>query len=311
MDDLGDFMNRISWLILAVAVAAVAAAAAVWIVGRWRRGKQLQALNDMLDKAMTGEFIGEVFDESVMSAIESKLAAFLSSSLLAADNLQAEQDKIKALISDISHQTKMPITNICLYAQLLRECELPPKAVEYVEQLNRQADKLNFLIGALIKTSRLETGVFSLAPRRGSVANLIGMAVEQVAPKAESKGISLSVEDVAAAACFDKKWTVEALYNILDNAVKYTARGGAVRVSVVEYEMFCRIDIEDNGMGIAEDEQAQIFARFYRSPAVNQLDGVGIGLYLAQRIISEQGGYIKVESTSGMGSKFSVFLPWN
>ena len=299
-------MDNVNWLILAAAVAAVAA---VWLVSRRLRRKQLQALNNMLEAAAAGEFTDEMFDESMMSAIENKLAAFLSSSLLAADNLQAEQDKIKALISDISHQTKTPITNICLYTQLLRECELPPEAAEYAEQLNRQADKLNFLIGSLIKTSRLETGVFSLAPQRGSVADLIEAAVDQAAPKAESKNIGLSVEPVAVAACFDKKWTVEALYNILDNAVKYTAEGGAVRVSVVEYEMFCRIDIEDNGMGISEEEQAQIFARFYRSPAVNQLDGVGIGLYLAQRIISEQGGYIKVESTPGVGSKFSVFLP--
>ena len=303
---VGDDMDKIDWVILAAAALAVVA---VLLVSRRRQKRLLQRLNSMLDEAICGAISETGFDESLLSAIESKLAKFLSSSLLAADNLQREQDKIKSLISDISHQTKTPITNICLYTQLLRECDLSPEAEEYAGLLNQQAEKLNFLIGSLIKTSRLETGIFSLQPQKNSVAEMIGLAVEQVMPKAERKSISLSMEPVAAAACFDTKWTAEAIYNILDNAVKYTDEGGEVKISVVEYEMFCRVDIMDNGMGIAEAELAQIFNRFYRSPAVNQMEGVGIGLYLTQKIISDQGGYIKVESRPQVGSKFSVFLP--
>lgn len=302
-------MDELNYIILAVAVAAVIAVVAVWLWGRWRRKCLLLKLNTMLDEAVLGRFSEENFDESLLSATESKLANFLSSSLLAADKLQVEQDKIKSLISDISHQTKTPITNICLYTQLLRECDLPPEAEEYAAQLNRQAEKLNFLISSLIKTSRLESGVFVLSPRKTSVSALLETAVEQIAPKAESKGIHLMAAPTDAVACFDSKWTGEAIYNILDNAVKYTDRGGEVKISVVEYEMFCRIDIEDNGIGISEEEQAQVFARFYRSPAVTRAEGVGIGLYLAQKIISEQSGYIKLESCLGVGSKFSVFLP--
>ena len=92
-----------------------------------------------------------------------------------------------------------------------------------------------------------------------------------------------------AFAVFDFKWTAEALANIVDNAIKYTEHG-TIRISAVSYEMFARIDISDTGSGIPETEQAKIFARFYRSKAVQEQEGVGIGLYLARQIISGEGG---------------------
>ena len=110
-------------------------------------------------------------------------------------------------------------------------------------------------------------------------------------------------------ACFDVKWTTEAIENIVDNAIKYTPEGGDITLAVTSYELFLRIDIADTGIGIAESEYADIFKRFYRSQAVNTIEGVGIGLYLARQIITGQGGYIKVTSTLGQGTTFSVFLP--
>ncbi|MGL4790465.1 MAG: sensor histidine kinase, partial [Phocaeicola sp.] len=104
-------------------------------------------------------------------------------------------------------------------------------------------------------------------------------------------------------------WTAEALYNIIDNAIKYTPSGGSVRISVTAYQLFCRIDVTDTGIGISEDETAKIFSRFYRSQQVTDKDGVGLGLYLAREIMAAQGGYIKVASKSDCGSVFSVFLP--
>ena len=97
--------------------------------------------------------------------------------------------------------------------------------------------------------------------------------------------------------------------NIIHNAIKYTSSGGSVTVSCQSYELFCRINVTDTGIGIPEEEQARIFQRFYRGSQVRQEDGVGVGLYLSRQIITAQGGYIKVQSTSGKGSIFSVFLP--
>ena len=134
-------------------------------------------------------------------------------------------------------------------------------------------------------------------------------AVSQLAPKAEAKGVQIIQEAVRANAVFDPKWTEEAVYNLLDNAVKYTPAGGAVRIGVAVYPMFCAISVSDTGPGISEDEQPRVFRRFYRGLTHQTEEGVGIGLYLVRRIAERQGGYVKVSSRPGAGSTFSLYLP--
>jgi signal transduction histidine kinase len=250
-----------------------------------------------------------VFDETAISAVEAKLARYLLICAVSSKNLLAEKNKIKGLISDISHQTKTPIANILLYSQLLSEHELPKDCIVCVKALSAQAEKLNFLISALLKTSRLETGIISVSPKPESIQRLLDEVEKQIRPKADAKEISVVIEDTKISACFDLKWTTEAVYNIIDNAVKYTENCGSITVKAIPYELFCRIDITENGIGIAEDEQSKIFTRFYRSAAVSNQEGVGIGLFLAREIVNAEGGYIKVSSRLGSGSTFSVFLP--
>ena len=126
---------------------------------------------------------------------------------------------------------------------------------------------------------------------------------------AEKKQIDVQVEcPEHLDARHDRKWTSEALFNILDNAVKYTPAGGQIRVSVEGWEMYVKINIADTGIGISEQHQGTIFKRFYREDAVHDVDGIGIGLYLAREIVTLQGGYIRVASEVGQGSTFSVFL---
>ena len=134
-------------------------------------------------------------------------------------------------------------------------------------------------------------------------------AVSQLALKAEAKGVQIIQEAVQANAVFDPKWTEEAVYNLLDNAVKYTPAGGAVRIGVAVYPMFCAISVSDTGPGIPEDEQPRVFQRFYRGLEHQTEEGVGIGLYLVRRIAERQGGYVKVSSQPGAGSTFSLYLP--
>ena len=184
----------------------------------------------------------------------------------------------------------------------------PATAKANVEALYKQSEKLRFLIDSLVKLSRLENGIISLSPQQAALQPLLASAVEQYAAKASDKALSLRLQATDALAVFDFKWTAEALANIVDNALKYTEHG-TITISAVSYEMFARIDISDTGSGIPENEQAKIFARFYRSKSVHEQEGVGIGLYLARQILSGEGGYIKVTSALGKGSTFSVFLP--
>lgn len=268
----------------------------------------MDTINSMLDAAMDGTFSETAFDESKLSALETKFAHYLSSAETSSQNVAQEKDRIKALIADISHQTKTPIANLLLYSELLMEEALPPSAKANVDALYDQSEKLRFLIDSLVKLSRLENGIISLSPQHAALQPLLQSIAEQYVAKTAEKGLSLHLHDTDSFAMFDPKWTGEALANIVDNAIKYTEHG-TITISVLSYEMFVRIDISDTGTGIPENEQPKIFARFYRSKNVQEQEGVGIGLYLARQIICGEGGYIKVTSIPGKGSTFSVFLP--
>ena len=290
----------------AITVVSLLLAGGIVLWYRRRTRRILENLNRMLDIAMQGDFTEDSFDESMLSALESKLAHYLAASTVSARNVQAEKDKLKTLIGDISHQTKTPIANILLYTQLLSE---QPGNTACLDVLEGQTKKLQSLIDALVKTSRLESGVIALHPMPGKLLPMLESAVSQLAPKAAAKKIQISLEATAADAVFDPKWTEEAIYNLLDNAVKYTPAGGAVRVTVKAYQMFSAIHVSDTGPGIPEEEQPRVFQRFYRGAEHAEEEGVGIGLYLVRQIAEGQGGYVKVSSQPGVGSTFSLYLP--
>lgn len=297
---------------MTVFLCLLAAALGVLAGGLWFRRREkrtLETLDKMLDEAIRGTFSQADYDESLLSAVETRLAEYLDASAVSTRNLQEEKDKIKTLIGDISHQTKTPVANILLYAQLLGEQDLPPAARAQAAALEGQAEKLKTLIEALVKTSRLETGILEFHPVKGPLKPMLEEGVLQLRPKAMEKGISLTLEPTQEEARFDPKWTAEALGNLLDNSVKYTPAGGEIAVKVTAYEIFCRIDVTDTGIGLAEEEQAKVFQRFYRGTEARDVEGVGIGLYLVRQITAGQGGYVKVVSSPGEGSTFSIFLP--
>ena len=226
------------------------------------------------------------------------------------NNIAKERADLQELISDISHQVKTPIANLKMINNTLLENEVPPqKQKEFLTAQASQLDKLDFLMQAMIKTSRLETGVISLEQKQQPVYDTLAAALGGILLNAEKKQIDVQVEcPEHLDARHDRKWTSEALFNILDNAVKYTPAGGQIRVFVEGWEMYVKIDIADTGIGISEQHQGTIFKRFYREDAVHDVDGIGIGLYLAREIVTLQGGYIRVASEVGKGSTFSVFL---
>ena len=274
-----------------------------------RTARIMESLDAMLTKAIGGSFPAESFDESRMSSLESRLAQYLSASQVSALNIKKQRDQINSLISDISHQTKTPVANLKLYSQLLEEQPLSPQAMGCARAISAQTEKLESLMDALVKSSRLETGILALQPERQAIAPVLRRAVEQYMPRARGKNISLSLTAAEGEAVFDAKWTEEALCNLLDNAVKYTPAGGRVTVSSRDFEMFSVIRVEDTGPGIAEEEQSRVFSRFYRSPSVRDREGVGLGLCLTRQIAEGQGGYVKLDSAPGQGSRFSLYLP--
>ncbi len=268
----------------------------------------ISRLEDMLEDAVNGTFREGNYDESRLSRLEVKWKRFLSSSATSKQKLLEEQERIKMLISDISHQTKTPIANIMLYSQLLQEKEKDPELFPIIENIREQSEKLDFLIRSLVKTSRLENEVLILQPKLQPIAPVLESVVNTALEEAAKKQIRILLEDTDAEACFDMKWTEEAIGNLVDNALKYSPPGSEIQISVIDYEMFAAVSVKDRGIGIWEEEQAQIFERFYRSRDVAEEKGVGIGLYLVREIAAKQNGYVKVKSEHGVGSTFFFYM---
>jgi signal transduction histidine kinase len=163
---------------------------------------------------------------------------------------------------------------------------------------------------SLLKISRLESGIIEIRAERRNVGDTVLAAIKMAYPSAEEKELEIAFEGSPSVQLLhDAKWTGEAIGNVLDNAIKYTPAGGSIKVTLERYEMFARIDIADNGRGIPEAELAKVFQRFFRGASSSDTPGVGVGLYLARKILTEQGGYMKVSSEPGRGSVFSLFLP--
>ena len=291
-----------------MALAALLLGLWLWLDAR----RTVRRLDRMLSTAIDGGFGEESFDESAPSALESRMARFLNGSARSLRGVQRQRESIQRLLSDISHQTKTPLANLRLYSSLLMEEELTPRQREQAQVIFQQSEKLSFLIETLVKLSRLETDVLAVTPKSQPLSPLLERAASQAKAAAEQKGIALQLhlqQQAEMKALYDLRWTAEALGNLLDNAVKYTPPDGCIQVSATQYELFCRIDVRDNGIGVAEEEQAQIFGRFYRGRQVREQEGLGIGLYLAREIAQKQGGYLKLSSRPGQGSTFSLYLP--
>jgi len=238
--------------------------------------KLLKNLDAMLDEASAGTFQAQTYNESLLSKIESKMVRFLEQSRLKREQIESERSIVHTLIGDISHQTKTPLANITLYAQLLAEQDLTREQAKLAEQIAVSTEKLNFLIQSLVKTSRLESGVIKIEPKPNNIYELISAAAAECESIAAAKHIKLSVSRGAPLeALFDSRWCAEAVFNIIENAVKYTPENGSISVSVTDYEMFARIDITDTGRGIREEDLPKIFGRFRRAaqPADNKAQG--------------------------------------
>lgn len=250
------------------------------------------------------------YEDTSVSKVQVKLLQYYDK--MKDGQMQSEQNRqtIQELVSDISHQVKTPIANIRMFTNILQEHELSEdKRNEFLNTMYSQINKLDFLMQSLIKMSRLETGTFNLHMEEDSLYNTIAQAVSGIFAKAENKNIQLDVQcDSKITVKHDSKWTVEALGNILDNAVKYTPDNGNIYVSVRPWQFYTRIDIMDTGIGISAGHYNDVFKRFYRGEEVAAKEGVGLGLYLARGIINRQKGYITVKSEKGKGTTFSVFL---
>ena len=252
--------------------------------------------------------VGEGTDEQQKIVYE--LESLGSQLQLLREEARQEKEGTKELVADISHQLKTPLASLKLYNTLLIEEELDDEdRIEFLKTNEMSINKLHNLIDSLVNISRLEASMINIKIENKSIKQTLIKAINSTVPKANQKNININIEDFEDIEIpHDTKWTEESIFNVLENAVKYSSENKDINVQVSETINFIRIDIKDNGIGIDKSEYNNIFKRFYRSEKVDDIEGSGIGLYLSRKILEKQGGNIIVSSQKEQGSKFSLFL---
>lgn len=279
--------------------------------GIYQKRKTYRMIDRLLDRVLNQEMIvySDV-EEGEYSALISKIKQIQEVLGNHAQSAEREKEQVKSLVSNMSHQLKTPLANLSLYTEILETGELAPeKKAEFADKMQRQIEKLNWIVESLSKMVKLEQNIDEFEVQDTKIKQTILDAVDAVYAKLEKKGIRLEMEEFDDRLLYhNRKWTVEVFVNLLENAIKYAEPGGAIRIQVRPYELYTEIQIADTGRGIRQEELTDIFKRFYRSPEVENMEGSGIGLYLSNLILEKEKGYITAVSEYGKGSCFSVFL---
>lgn len=231
--------------------------------------------------------------------------------------LAEERDHTKTLVTDISHQLKTPVSALKNCLTMCMEADSETERTDFLERCNGQMSRLENLVTELVNVSRLETSMITLTQEKVLLSDVLTDAVTAVYEKTLPKNITIELldpdgeNDSHTLLFLDRHWTTEAIANLLDNAVKYSPADSTVTLRLHRFYSHISLEIEDEGIGISKEEVNRIFKRFYRGnhPTVKQTEGSGVGLYLARRILEEQGGTISVKSTVSRGSIFIIHLP--
>ena len=223
----------------------------------------------------------------------------------------ALKNQLSGLGADLVHQMNTPLTNIRMYCDFLQMPDLSAEnKSHFLSNISRQAEKLGWFGEGFEKAARLETDIITLTPVEQELLPIILEAANQASPRAEAKGREIRLEgDRGIRVCVDGKWTLEAVFNLLDNAVKYGAQGSDILIRMSACELYACIEVCSEGNRIPEAERNTVFQRFYRGKQAAMLqEGVGLGLFLTRKFISDQGGYVSIDNYGENGNSFRIFV---
>lgn len=277
----------------------------------YQKRRTYRMIDRLLDNVLNQETIEDSdVKEGEYSALVSKIKQIQEVLGSHIQNAEKEKEQVKSLVSNMSHQLKTPLANLSLYGEILGRNEVTPKQKEeFSGKMQRQIEKLSWIVESLSKMVKLEQNIDGFEVQNIGIKQTLLEAVDTVYDKLEKKEMYLVMEPFEDRLLYhNRKWTVEVFVNLLENALKYTKKGGRILISVKSYELYTEISFSDTGQGIRQEEMTDIFKRFYRSPEVENMEGSGIGLYLSKLILEKEKGYITAASQYGKGSRFSVFL---
>ena len=277
----------------------------------FRRRKELEAFSFLLEQLLNGEKIqlSGGYADDLPAKIRHQLMRLSEKMHGREEQLEKEKNEIREMIAEIAHQMRNPLANMESYLELFSAAQSGAERQEYLAALTDTEGKLHFLTESFIKMARLESRIIQLRMEDTDLGATILKSILQVKKAANAKEILIDFSDrKERAVAHDANWLSEAVFNILENSVKYAPTGSVVKVDVSYHEMYARISISDSGIGIEEGEEARIFQKFYRGKNAGGQPGFGLGLYLSREIVLMHGGFVKVRRKEA-GMEVLIFLP--
>jgi two-component system sensor histidine kinase BaeS len=228
--------------------------------------------------------------------------------------LEADRDRLREFVADVSHELRTPIAALRAFTELQRDGQVDETTRrEFLDRSSEQISRLDWMSTNLLDLSRIDAGIFPLDIRLGDLRDPIRSVVEAHAELAEQRAVSLVSEVPPAPVMlpFDRERIVQLLSNLVGNGLKFTPRGGQVRVMLTDQPEGAVLEVRDSGPGILAAELPHVFERFFRGTNVGEAraSGSGLGLAIARSIVEMHGGQIEVASAIGEGSAFTVRLP--
>ena len=312
------------WCIITTALAVFSIGAVWYWQGKYRE-RELSEISSMLECILDGRELPErrAVQETLLSKISHQLSRLQSMTKGYHARLEQDRDSIKNLITEIAHQMRTPLANIETYLDFLQDEDLSREEQKsYLKAVMLSEKKIHFLAESFIKMSRLEHRIIQIRPLDTDLLLTLSEAVSQTEEKARRRGLRICTRfPETLFHPHDADWLGEAVFNLLDNAVKYSPPGSGgeilpdtqrderenrlpgtgqmegteILLGAEQNEMFVRIWVSDHGTGIEEGDEARVFQRFYRGSNAGKTEGFGLGLYLTREIVLLHGGFVKLK----------------
>lgn len=304
-------MEKIIELVLIIGFLLTCWLISFWLMRR-RYERQFADLSDAISQIINHKELTKNLEtkDTLPSKLSHQLVRLQEIQLENERKMKQQQENTQKLITETAHQLRNPLMNIQNYLELLdNEGLTSGQRRQYQQAIKQSEERLSFLTEGFIKMSRFENELIQLHPNSTEVRETVLQAVFEVSRKAEQKHIDIEImQEQKIQAQHDTNWLREAIFNILENSVKYSPENSQIIISLTQNQMFTEISVRDYGIGIDSQEEADIFQRFYRGNRVTNQEGFGIGLYLSREIVLKHGGFIKVKRENP-GLTVSVFLP--
>lgn len=257
----------------------------------WIKKKEVEQLSEFVKGYISGEE-PDIRDnrEGVFNILKNDIYSLVNKKNEQIKVIESERDNLSDYMADISHQLKTPITSMMIMADLLEEAE-PGKQAEFIHNIQVSLNKMEWLVGALLKMAKLDSHVIDFIKKDINTSELLEAVKPSVAILLDINNQTIKLKRDCVIHC-DKRWTVEALTNIIKNAIEYSSKDSVIAVDSGENPMYSWISVKDSGMGMDKTEYAALFKRFENSTNEN---GFGIGMPLALSIVKGQGGDIDVD----------------